>query len=176
MNWCLFLSGWALASGGDESGIDRMQEGEMKLLDSGTRLRTSWYALLRAERLLAFDRVDEAEAVFKIAEQRLAESNERWQEAEFHRIRGLLRARRGETAAAETCWRDAVAAARRNASRMQELRASCELARSLLADGRSNEIPALLGSLLQTVKGGTSTDVENARQLLAAVASEPRIA
>ena len=100
----------------------------------------------------------------------LAEKNdERFQEAELHRLKGelLLAESPDQAAAAEDCFRQAIDTARRQQSRAWELRATMSLARLWQRQGRRDEARAALAAVYGTfTEGFTTPDLVDAAAFL----------
>jgi tetratricopeptide (TPR) repeat protein len=103
----------------------------------------------------------------------LAEKNDdRFQEAELHRLKGELHlAEANDQAAAEGCLHTAIETARRQQSRAWELRATMSLARLWQRQGRRDEARAALAAVYRTyTEGFTTPDLVDAAALLEALA------
>jgi predicted ATPase len=99
----------------------------------------------------------------------LAEKNDdRFQEAELHRLKGQLdRAEADDPAAAEACFRTAVETARRQQSKACELRATMGLARLWQRQGRRDEAHDELAAVFGTyTEDFTTPDLVDAAALL----------
>jgi predicted ATPase len=99
-------------------------------------------------------------------------NDDRFQEAELHRLKGelLLTESRNETAA-EECFHRAIETARRQQSRGWELRATMSLARLWQQQGRRDEARAALAAVFDTyTEGFTTPDLMDAEALLKALA------
>ena len=100
-------------------------------------------------------------------------NDERFQEAELHRLKGelLLTEFPDRTAAAEESFRQAIEIARRQLSRAWELRATMSLSRLWQRQGRRDEARAALAAVLNTYTEGFSTpDLMDAATLIRALA------
>jgi predicted ATPase len=100
----------------------------------------------------------------------LAEKHdERYQEAELHRLKGelLLAEAPDQASAAEDCFRQAIETAGRQQSRAWELRATMSLARLWQRQGRRDEARAALAAVYSTFTEGFTTPdlVDAAAQL-----------
>ena len=97
------------------------------------------------------------------------QQEERWWEAEIHRLRGVLLLRQTETsqAEAETWLQRALDVARRQEAKALELRAAMSLARLWHEQGKSAEAHSLLAPLYGWFTEGHETaDLQAARALL----------
>jgi hypothetical protein len=85
-------------------------------------------------------RFTEAHATLTEALTLVEKNDERFQEAELHRLKGeLLLAESGDQSAAEACFRRAIETARRQQGKAWELRATTSLARLWQRQGRRKE-------------------------------------
>src|SRR5262245_48339650 len=103
----------------------------------------------------------------------LAEKNDdRFQEAELHRLKGeLYLAEADDQAAAEGCFLTAIETARRQQSRAWELRATTSLAQLWQRQGRRDDARAALAAVYGTyTEGFTTPDLMEAEALLKALA------
>ena len=79
-------------------------------------------------------------------------TGERWSEAELHRYRGMLLEQSGKPLAlAQACYRQAIAVAQRQGAVAWELRATMNLASSLIAQDAKDQARKLIESLLKRV-------------------------
>jgi predicted ATPase len=95
-------------------------------------------------------------------------TQERWAEAEMHRLRGtLLLSMHARTAAAEDSFRDALAVARQQSAKFWELRAATSLARLWRDQGKRAEASDLLAPIYGWFTEGFDTPVlQDAKALL----------
>src|SRR5262249_31130893 len=103
----------------------------------------------------------------------LAEQNDdRFQEAELHRLKGELHlAEADDQDAAEACFCTATETARRQQSKAWELRATMSLARLWQRRGRRNEARAALAAVYGAfTEGFTTPDLVDAKALLDSLA------
>ena len=100
------------------------------------------------------------------------ERDERFLEAELHRLKGELHlAETNNQAAAEGCFRTAIATARRQQSKAWELRATMSLARLWQRQGRRAEARVALAAVYGTyTEGFTTPDLLDVAALLKALA------
>jgi class 3 adenylate cyclase/tetratricopeptide (TPR) repeat protein len=98
--------------------------------------------------------------------------DDRFQEAELHRLKGELHlAEADDQAAAESCFCTAIETARRQQSKAWELRATMSLARLWRRQGRRDEARAALAAVFDTyTEGFTTPDLVDAAALLKALA------
>jgi predicted ATPase len=100
-------------------------------------------------------------------------NDERFQEAELHRLKGelLLAETPDQAAGAESCFRQAIETARRQQSKAWELRATMSLARLWQRQGCRDEARAALAAIYGTfTEGFTTPDLVEAVALLKSLA------
>lgn len=105
----------------------------------------------------------------------VAETEERWCEAELHRLTGemLLSLTTPNASKAEACYRSAIAVAQAQGAKMLELRAAASLARLWRDHGKCAEAYELLAPVYGWFSEGLGTsDLNEARLLLETVAGE----
>jgi len=96
-------------------------------------------------------------------------TGERFMEAELHRLKGEVLARRGPMhyPDAETAYRTAIEVARHQQARWFELRATTSLARLLRDEGQREEARAMLAEIYNWFTEGFDTaDLKDAKALL----------
>jgi adenylate cyclase len=148
---------------------------------SGARyeLALSWVSSTLAEGLGNLGRMKRAVALLAVAFALLARNDERYVEAEIHRIQGALLLKQTEGPAgarlelqtarikAETSFRNAREIARRQGAKLFELRAAICLSQLLIQVGRAAEAGPLLGETYRTFTEGFDTpDLRAARAIL----------
>lgn len=135
----------------------------------GVRLRLPYYLALLAQVYGRAERATDGLAVIDEALAIARTHNERWWDAELHRLRGeLLRAHGAADGDVEVALRRALQIARDQQSRALELRAMTSLARLQVAPGRIEEARQALQRLLGTFAERFETpDLRAARALLA---------
>jgi len=95
------------------------------------------------------------------------ETDERFYEAESHRIKGELLRMRDDETAAEVSFRQAIEVARRQQARSWELRATMSLSRLWQQQGKREEAFRLLAGIYDWFTEGFDTaDLKDARALL----------
>ena len=94
-------------------------------------------------------------------------TEERFQEAELHRIRGDLLNATGDRSGAERHYRQAIAVAERQSAKLFQLRASISLARLWRDQGKRTEARDLLGPIYNWfTEGFDAPDLKDAKALL----------
>jgi DNA-binding SARP family transcriptional activator/predicted ATPase len=163
--------GEALAMLGQvDEGIAQMRRGVTAKHATGARVNLAGTLCAIAE---AQARAGQPEVGLTSLDQALAlvqETDERYYEAELHRVRGeLLRARRapGDEAEAEASFHKAIQVARGQQAKSWELRATTSLARLWQAQGRIDEARQVLSEIYGWFTEGFDTpDLREARGLL----------
>ena len=166
----IFFRGWTRWHAGHrETGLADMRQGMALCRLHGLTSAPPIFQVLIAEAEAGEGRIDEALAMLDELLAAIALSGEHWLQAEVHRQRGKLLWRRGanDFAAAEEALLLALGAARRQKTRVFELRVALDLAglcRDLDQRARAREVlePALLG----LPEGLKLHEVEKARDLL----------
>jgi len=133
---------------------------------TGSRLYLSGFLRMSAEAHgwaghlpQATDLVREAVAVMDATDQR-------WDEAEIHRVRGALSRAAGDDDAALSALAEACTVAARQGAKLWELRASCDLADLLIARGALGKTRAILAPVLAAFEADADIpDLARARAL-----------
>ena len=136
---------------------------------AGARLRLPYYLALLAQVYGKAGRADEGLAAIDEALAAARAHNERWWDAELHRLRGeLLLAQGAEAREVEAALLRALEIARTQQARSLELRAATDLARLWEAQGRAAEGRRMLEELCAWFTEGDETpDLQAARSFLA---------
>ena len=167
------LRGWALAEQGQsEAGIRQMHEGLAACRATGSEADRPYLLTLVAEAYGRGRRHDEGLAMLEEALALVDQSEERYWEAEIHRLKGeLLLARSAENQVeAEACMHKALDVARHQGAKSLELRAAMSLARLRQRQGKRAEAHALLAPIYRWFTEGFDTaDLQEAKALLAAL-------
>ena len=170
--WAAILVAYAETLGSPEAaGLARLRSAIESFKETGARLRLPYYLALLADAHL---RADEADAGLDVVEEALSrgrETNERWWDAELHRLRAeLLLAGGAEAAEAEAALRRALEIARGQQAKSLELRAARALAGLWAGSGRTAEARDLLAPVYSSFTEGLETpDLEAARALLSSL-------
>jgi predicted ATPase len=165
-----FMRGWALAAQGQEAeGMAQMQQGLAARRATGAAVCNPYSCTMLAD--IAAHMGHTADGLQALAEaQTLVEQHEeRWCEAEIHRVRGvvLLRQTVTQPEEAETCFQQALAVARRQQAKSWELRAATSLARLWQQQGKRQEAYDLLAPVYGWFTEGFDTaDLHEAKALL----------
>jgi predicted ATPase/DNA-binding winged helix-turn-helix (wHTH) protein len=152
---------------GERTAAADMRTALDELLETGCVTRAPMYIAMLAEALLEHGRIDEAGARLDAAARQLARHRERWCSPELLRLRGRIKAARGEGQASERLFEAAIAEASAIGTLSFELRAACDLARSLASRGCRDAAAAVLGrTSARFSERGPETEVGSARQLM----------
>jgi len=168
--WAAILVSYALAlEQPDEERIGRLRGSISAFKASNARLRLPYYLSLLAH---VCEKAGRAEEGLAFIDEALAEArthNERWWDAELHRLRGeLLRVAGADASDVEAAILCAIEIARSQQARSLELRATMSLTRLCLAQKRSDDARRQLSNLYAWFTEGFETpDLQAARLLLA---------
>jgi predicted ATPase len=162
------FGGWAIAASGQTTeGIALLQKGLAAYCATGALLFVSFFLTLLADAQVKGQHPDEALGHLAEADCLLAETDERWAEAELHRVRGELLCAGGNTITAEGCFRNAISVARQQRAKFWELRAATSLARLRRDQARRTEARDLLAPIYGWFTEGFGTaDLKKAKALL----------
>jgi predicted ATPase/DNA-binding SARP family transcriptional activator len=152
----------------DAAARARLHDAIESFQESGARIRLPYYLALLADGHLRAGAADEGLEVVEEALARGRETNERWWDAELHRLRGeLMRAAGAEAGESEVAFRRALEIARGQQARSLELRAASALARLWSGAGRVVEAKVLLAPVYSCFTEGFETpDLAAARAVL----------
>jgi class 3 adenylate cyclase/predicted ATPase len=177
--WLAFgtmLRGWALAEHGKtREGIAELRRGLAAWRMMGTELGRPHFLTMLGEAYARAGEVAEALATVDEAKAIVEASGDRSYEAvDVHHMRGRLLAAGGDLEAADAALEHAIALARRQGTRLWELRATMTLVRTLHGRGRAADARSRLAALVGAFEEGFETgDVAAGRALLAEMASPP---
>jgi len=168
--WASILVSYALASEQpDEERIGRLRGSIVAFKASSARLRLPYYLALLARVYGKAGRVEEGLASIDEALFEARTHNERWWDADLHRLRGEFLLLHGADASdAEAALLRAIEIARSQKARSLELRATMSLARLWSAQHRSDEARRRLGDVYVWFTEGFETPDLQAAQLLLA--------
>jgi len=162
------MRGWCLAAVGQVAeGIPLLLQGLATYRGTGAKLGYPFALMtlaevhgMAAQPEEGLDRLDEAAKLIDTTQ-------ERWSEAEMHRLRGTLLLSMREPTAAEDSFRRALAVARRQSARFWELRAATSLARLWRDQGKRVEARELIAPVYCWFTEGFATrDLKEAKVLL----------
>jgi predicted ATPase len=145
-----------------------MREAMAKIASTRFALARSMFGSMLADACAAVGQFDEAlSAVDEILP--IAQTEERYYEAEMNRLRGELLLKRGNTeqGAAEDCFREAIDIAKKQGAKSWELRATTSLARLLANQGKRDQARAMLAEIYGWFTEGFATaDLKHAKSVL----------
>jgi predicted ATPase len=166
----MIFHGWVVADGGAvEAGIAELRRGLAAMEAMGTLLHTPGLLGLLAGLYIGQQNFSEALELLDEALARVDRLEERWFEAELHRLKGeaLLASSLKRVTEAEPRYHQALAVARGQGARLWELRAATSLARLLRHQGRRAEARDLLAPVYGWFTEGFNTaDLKEAKALL----------
>jgi predicted ATPase len=168
--WSAILVSYALAcEQPDPPMIAQLREAIAEFKATGARVRLPYYLCLLGH---VCGRAGQSEDGLAAIDEGMAESrmhNERWWDAELHRLRGELLLGGGtDMHEAEAAYLYAVEIARAQQARALELRAATSLARLWRAQGRTTDARRLLGEIFSWFAEGFDTpDLQAAQSVLA---------
>jgi predicted ATPase len=162
------MRGWCLSSSGEaKKGISLLEDGLKKYAATGTKLVIPFYLTVLAEAYGAAAQPKEGLNRLADATKLMETTQERWAEAEMHRVRGSLLLSLGEPTAAEESYSQALAVARHQRAKFWELRASIDLGRLWRDQGKRIEAGELLTPIYDWFTEGFDTRVlQDAKALL----------
>jgi predicted ATPase len=160
--------GWVLAGSHDVArGIEVLRAGLTAFVDLGAIALRPYVcakiAVLSAAAGSARDCLD----LLDEALDQVDRSGQRWCEPELYRSKGELLSRFSDTPDAESCLQRSLVAARRQQTRLWELRAACSLARLWRDQGKRNEARTLVMAIYRWfTEGFDAPDLKEAKALL----------
>jgi predicted ATPase len=164
------LRGWAIAEQErNEDGIAKIQEGLAATRGTGAELVSPYFLCLLAEACMETGRIDEGLSALTEALAAADENENRFYEAETHRLKGELLLRQNDSNAAEArrCFERAIEIARKQSAKSPELRATVSLTRLLAKQGRRNEARTMLADIYGWFTEGFDTaDLKDAKAML----------
>jgi adenylate cyclase len=163
------MLGWAMAEQGRiEEGLDHIRQGLSKRRPVGTGLEDAHISAVLVETLGKVELFDEGLQLLEELIAAVSRSDQRFWEAEIHRLRGELLARQGRSPdlAAES-FQLAIDVARDQEARSLELRAATDLYRLYLVAGETGRHHKLLNEIYASFSEGfDAPDLREARELL----------
>ncbi len=173
----LFYQGFLrLLNGETEEGIEQMKRARDGYLSTGLRMMYTDMLGLLAEALGQIGQIEEALQTLDEALTIVKHRDERWFEANLHRIKGdLLQKSGAEASVIEAAYQQAITIAQRQAAKSWELRATLSLARLWQRQGKIGEAYCALSEIYTWFTEGFDTpDLQDARLLLKALSEKQR--
>jgi predicted ATPase len=166
--WGLIYRGWSMTSLGDsEEGYGLIAKGLALHRATGAGASTVLALILLAEACSKLGRTTEGLNYLTEAEQIIETANDRYHEAELHRVRGDLLHTIDDLTGAECSYQQAIAVAKRQSAKLFELRTSTGLARLWRDQGRRTQARDLLAPVYGWFTEGFDTrDLKEAKALL----------
>ena len=174
--WMAFanaMRGWSLAALGQPTeGLRALQDGIDATRATGAGLWRSFFLTLLADAYAIGGQPRAGLKPLAEAAELIGTTQERWAEAETHRLRGRLMQSLGDDAASEDCYRHALDVARRQSAKLWELRAAMCMARLWRDQSKREEARELLAPVYNWFTEGFDTlDLKEAKNLLDEVSS-----
>jgi predicted ATPase len=154
------MRGWCLGAAGQAAeGIPLILQGLASFRATGANLLMPFYLTTLAEVYGMASQPEEGLNRLAEAAKLVETTQERWVEAEMHRLRGTLLLSMHERAAAENSYLQALVVARRQSAKFWELRAALDLARLWRDQGKRTEARDLLAPVYNWFTEGFDTPV-----------------
>jgi class 3 adenylate cyclase/predicted ATPase len=169
------LHGWALTMQGQgEEGMAQVRRGIAAWQATGAALIVPYFRTLLAEACDRAGHIEDGLQELAEAYTLVEQHEERWWEAEIHRLRGVFLLQHGTPQAEAEAWlQRALDVARRQEAKSLELRAAMSLARLWQQQGKQAEAHALLTPIYGWFTEGFDTaDLQDARVLLEQLSGE----
>jgi predicted ATPase len=164
------LRGWALAMQGQgEEGMAQVRQGIAALRATGGAVLVPYFCTVLAEVAAHLGHPEDGLQALAEAHTLVEQHEERYWEAEVHRLRGVLLLRQPGTpqAEAEAWFQRALDVARRQEAKSLELRAAMSLSRLWQQQGKRQEAHDLLAEVYAWFTEGFDTaDLQDAKALL----------
>jgi len=164
----LYRGAGLILQGSIERGLPLLVKGLESYRATGAELALPYYLSLLGDGYTRSGLFGEALTVLNDGLSIAEQNDDRFQEAELHRLLGELHlAEKDDQGAAEVCFRNAIETARRQQSRAWELRATMSLARLWHRQGRRDEARDALAAIYATyTEGFTTPDLVESKALL----------
>jgi tetratricopeptide (TPR) repeat protein len=168
----MFKAGGIVLQGRPEEALPLLLKGLDAYRTTGSGLAIPYYLSVLGDAYTRAGRFQDARKALDEGLALAAKNDDRFQEAELHRLKGELHlAESNDQAAAEGCFRTAIETARRQQARAWELRATTSLGRLWQRQGRERDARAALAAVYGTyTEGFTTPDLVDAAALLKALA------
>jgi DNA-binding winged helix-turn-helix (wHTH) protein/predicted ATPase len=175
--WAQVLRGWSrAAAGAPEEGIADIRRG-IGVLQATAGARLPYYRALLAEACAWAGHIDDAFQAVTDGSADIEKTEERWWEAEVHRLRGeLLRSDKvNDRVEAEACFHRAIEVARKQRAKSLELRAAMSLGRLWRDQGRRDDAHRILAGVYGWFTEGLDTpDLREAKSFLGELSDHAR--
>jgi DNA-binding SARP family transcriptional activator/tetratricopeptide (TPR) repeat protein len=169
--WGALFQGWlAVMDGHDPRGLIQIQEAIRQWEATGTRVGHIHYYMLLAEAYLALGQVETAQVMLERVLADIETTGHHFFEAEIFRLKGEAERALGRLDEAVACFRQAIAAARKQSAKAWELRAVLSLCRLYQAIGQVTQLTGVRAQLAEVYGGVTegldTPDLQEAKALL----------
>jgi predicted ATPase len=162
--------GWCLGVMGQPSDAISVMEQALNTLPKGANLGAPFHLIALAELYGKAGRSEEGLKRLAEAAELIERTEERWAEAELHRLRGMLLLSTNEQRAAEVSFKQALVVAREQGAKFWELRAAIGFARLIDGQGKRSEARDLLAPIYGSfIEGFDTPDLREAKALLGAL-------
>jgi predicted ATPase len=166
------VRGWCLGVMGQPAESISLIEQALNKFPSGAHLGAPFHLMALAEAYGTAGQPEEGLTRLAEAAELVEKTDERWAEAEMHRLRGTMWLSTNKRDAAEESFNHALAVARRQSAKFWELRAAINLARLWRSQGKSQQAHELLAPVYGWFTEGFDTlDLKEAKALLDELAS-----
>jgi predicted ATPase len=163
----IFLGWWQTEAGQVEEGIAQIRQGLAAWQAMGAGMHLSHYLGMLAEAHMKAGQVEQGLSVLAEALAFVEKTDERYFEAEIHRLKGELLLMQGDEPEAEAEYHLAVEVARRQRAKSWELRATTSVSRLWQKQGKREEARRILAEAYGWFTEGFDTpDLEEAKALL----------
>jgi predicted ATPase len=163
----LYLGWVKVKTGNVAEGISLLRSGSSAYRALGAQARAPYHTALLARGLEIAGQIEEALTHLEEALQLAEGIKERWFAAELYRHKGRLLQRQGHSEAAEALYREALAIAKEQESRLWELRAAVNLARLCRDQDRRSEARDLIAPIYGWFTEGFETpDLKDAKAMI----------
>jgi predicted ATPase len=154
----ILFRGWCMsAEGRHEDSLVLLRQGLAEYRATGTVGYRAFFQTLLADACGKARQWEAGLAELVEAATLVETTNERWVEAEIHRVRGDLLVGAGHAGDAEASFHRAIKVAARQEAKLWQLRATVSLCRLLRNEGRHSQAGALLGSIYSEFEEGRAT-------------------
>jgi predicted ATPase len=162
------MRGWCLGAAGQAAeGIQLLLKGIADVSATGCNLVVPFFLMVLAEVYAKAGQPEEGLNRLVEAARLVETTQERWAEAEMHRLRGTLLLSISDHAEAENSYRQALSVAQRQRAKFWELRAAMSMARLWRDQGKREEARELLAPVFAWFTEGFDTPVlQDAKALL----------
>ena len=152
-----------------DAALEELRQSVAAISRMGVLINTPYFMSFLVQAYRQARRIDDGLRVLDDAQANIDARDERWWEAELHRLRGeLVLARHdGDHGEAEKAFSRALATARHQEAKSLELRAAMSLARLWQGQGKTTAARELLAPVYQSFSEGFDTpDLKDAKELL----------